>query len=311
VSAPILPYSGNRLDRAAGNRGDPRWIATVLAAPTTRVLPLWQEQCLLAGSPPVPLMLGSEAAQAVVTAADDVVFLGLDGGAGRFAADLSALQREDALRLAGASGAADVRAIVQDLDPATAALIAYGRGLLHWTRQQRYCGACGSRTEPRDGGQARGCVNSACARLLFPRIEPAVIMLVETPDEPRRCLLARHKGAAPGRFAMLAGFVEIGESLEDAVRRELAEEAGVSARSIRYVASQAWPFPAGIMLGFRVVAAGDTTAVDGEELVEARWFTAADLHEYDALRGGLGRPDAIDRFLLRSWLAETHGPTTG
>ena len=141
-----------------------------------------------------------------------------------------------------------------------------------------------------------------CAPVV-PEDQPAVIMLVET-DGPRRCLLARHKGSATGGYSLFAGFVEVGESLEDAVRRELAEEAGVRVTSTTYVASQAWPFPAGIMIGFRVVADDDAVAVDGEELVEARWFTRADLLEHRATRGRLGRVDSIDSFLLRSWLDE-------
>jgi NAD+ diphosphatase len=138
----------------------------------------------------------------------------------------------------------------------------------------------------------------------FPRIEPAVIMLVESARSPRRCLLARHKGSAPGSYSTLAGFVEIGESLEDAVRREVAEEAGVPIGQVTYVASQAWPFPAGLMVGFRARAEDDFVSVDGEELMEARWFTGAELAERVAAGYPLGREDSIDRHLLCSWLAE-------
>jgi NAD+ diphosphatase len=141
---------------------------------------------------------------------------------------------------------------------------------------------------------------------LFPRIEPAVIVLVEAPDPPRRCLLARHSGAGPDSFALLAGFVEIGESLEDAVRREVAEEAGVTLTTVTYQASQAWPFPAGLMIGFSARATSDFTAVDGDELIEARWCTGAELRARRRARGSLDNVDSIGNFLLESWLDERH-----
>src|SRR5215472_12292 len=136
----------------------------------------------------------------------------------------------------------------------------------------------------------------------FPRIEPAVIMLVESEGTPRRCLLARHKGSAPGSYSTLAGFVEIGESLEDAVRREVAEETGVKVGPVTYVASQPWPFPSGLMVGFKARAVDDSIRVDGEEILEARWFTPAELADRAASGYPLGRPDSIDSHLLRSWL---------
>jgi NAD+ diphosphatase len=184
-------------------------------------------------------------------------------------------------------------------------VLAYARGLLHWQRRQRFCGCCGGQCEPRDGGHLRVC--AACATLHFPKIEPAIIVLVELPGEPRRCLLGRHQGAGPGRYSTLAGFVEVGESLEDAVRREVAEEAGVSVRSVRYQGSQAWPFPAGIMLGFRAVAAGPGIEVDGAELTDARWFTEAEVRARIADSGAVPpyRHDSIGRALIEDWLAES------
>ena len=139
--------------------------------------------------------------------------------------------------------------------------------------------------------------DAACGRLHFPRVEPAVIMLVESQATPRRCLLARHKGSAAGSYSTLAGFVDVSESLEDAVRREVAEETGVLVGTVTYMASQGWPFPAGLMIGFRASAASETVSVDGAEVLEARWFTRAQLTEYAAAGGRLGREDSIDRYL--------------
>ena len=197
----------------------------------------------------------------------------------------------------------DIRALVSAVTPATAGMVAYARGITHWHRSQRFCGACGGRTDTRDAGHHRIC--ASCGQLLFPRIEPAVIVLVELPGEPARCLLGRHAGAAPGRFSTLAGFVEVGESLEDAVRREVAEEAGVTVGRVTYQASQAWPFPAGLMAGFTAEALAATIRTDNSEVLEARWFSAAELRARiaDPSAGGPYRVDSIGKFLIEAWLA--------
>ena len=126
-------------------------------------------------------------------------------------------------------------------------------------------------------------------------------MLVENRG---RCLLARHKGSAAGSYSTLAGFVGVCESLEDAVRREVAEETGVPVGTVTYLASQGWPFPSGLMIGFRATALAETVHVDGEEVIEARWFSRDELAQHAAAGGRLGREDSIDRYLLRSWLEE-------
>ncbi|MGW4497112.1 NAD(+) diphosphatase [Micromonospora sp. NPDC004336] len=298
----VLAYGGGWLDRAGELRADPERMAALLADPGSVVLPLWRDRCLVAAD--VPVRLTGDRAAGALAVADQTVFLGLDDGSAVFAADLSGLPEAGAVEAAGADDAVDVRALVGRLGPADAAVQAYARGLLHWHRQQRFCGACGASTEARGGGHVRSCTRADCGRLLFPRIEPAVIVLVEAPGAPDRCLLARHAGAREGAYSTLAGFVEVGESLEDAVRREMAEEAGVAVTDVRYVGSQAWPFPAGLMVGFRATAASERVRVDGEELVEARWFTRSELRERVAAGRPLGRVDSIDHHLLHGWLAE-------
>jgi NAD+ diphosphatase len=130
-----------------------------------------------------------------------------------------------------------------------------------------------------------------------------VIALVESPGEPRRCLLARHARSASGAYATLAGFVEVGESLEDAVRREVAEETGVRIGEVHYQASQAWPFPAGLMVGFRARAITEAITIDHSELAEAHWFSRTELAGYLS-RGPAGTGDSIESFLVGSWLSE-------
>ncbi|MFF7181306.1 NAD(+) diphosphatase [Streptomyces sp. NPDC008121] len=294
-----MHYTGLDLDRAGGRRTDAAWITGLAARPGTRVVPLWQDQCLVRDGAPVTL--GAGEARALLDAVPEPVFLGLDGETAILAADLSGLPREEALTLAGADAAQDVRALVSSIDTAQAGLLAYARGITHWARGQRFCGACGGRAESRDGGHLRVCRD--CGKLLFPRIEPAVIVLVERAGEPRRCLLGRHAGSGPEAFSTLAGFVEIGESLEDAVRREVFEEAGVVVKDVVYQGSQAWPFPAGLMVAFRAEAVSDESVADGEEVVETRWFTPTELRAH--IEAGHGyRPDSIGRFLIESWIAE-------
>ena len=300
----VLAYSGGVLDRAATQRTEPGWVDATLARASTRLIPMWRDQCVVSGEPAVPVIVpaATPAAGAVLNSAAEVVFLGLDDHGGIFAADLSQAGESAAAAAAGGERVLDVRALVGTLSPAEAALLGYARGILYWHRHQRYCGSCGSPTRIGHGGHLRTCQNEACARLHFPRVEPAVIMLVENHGT---CLLARHKGSAPGSYSTLAGFVGVCESLEDAVRREVAEETGVPVGPVTYMASQGWPFPSGLMVGFRATALAQTVRVDGEEVIEARWFTRAELTEYAKAAGRLGREDSIDRYLLRSWLDDT------
>lgn len=264
---------------------------------------MWQDQCLVVGDPPVPVEL--PVAAVADLGPDRLVLLGLDRGAPDFAIDLSDLDLEDALSRARADAALDLRKLFAGLPSSDAATLAYARGLLFWRRQQRFCGRCGSEARSRSAGHLRVCTNDECGTLMFPRIEPAVITLVETTSSPRRCLLARHRASRVGGYSLLAGFVETGESLEDAVRREIYEEAGIVLVTVNYVGSQPWPFPAGLMVAFRATTVDESVSVDGNELLEARWFTQDELRAYSKSTGWLGRPDSIDRVLLTCWLAES------
>ena len=332
---PLLPYNGLALDRAAGWRADDAWLRGVARRPGSRLLALWQDKCLVdaSGLEPVTIPMagagallgpsdegsagtgdGAAAGTAAASAAGtgdaaagtgggrQPVFLGLDGEAGVFAVDLSDAGETAAARLAGASAAVDTRQLFPALDAQRAAALAYARGLLRWHRDQRFCGACGAPSVPGEGGHLRACTGPGCGRLHFPRIEPAVIVVVEAPGAPPRCLLGRHRGAEAGAFALIAGFVDIGESFEDAVRREVAEETGVPVGGIRYAGSQAWPYPSGIMVGFLARAASDAISVDGDELVEAHWFTRAALAAHRAARPRT-HGDSIGTHLLDAWLA--------
>lgn len=301
----VMAYTATPHDRVPGRRGDPAWVVAQLDADDTRVVPSWRDRALLdADGHPVTLV--GEAARTATAAADQLVLLGLDGATPVFAADLSGATEAEALALTTAASSADLRALVGTLTDSVAATHAYARGLLYWHRQTRFCGACGGRTASVQAGHVRECQSPGCERQLFPRIEPAVIALIESPDPQPRCLLARHRGAGPDSFSLLAGFVEVGESLESAVRREAAEEAGVTVSSVAYRGSQAWPFPAGLMIGFVGRAVDSTIEVDGDELVEARWFTRAEVIERIVDGPGSGPVDSIGGRLLRSWAGLDH-----
>ncbi|MGW6686635.1 NAD(+) diphosphatase [Streptomyces sp. NPDC054961] len=311
-------YARVALDRAGGHREDPAWVAAKMASPDADFVPLWNGRCLLDAATGAPLRLRGAAAAATVAAAGQLVLLGTDGqGAdgdadgsggpeaeprGVFAADLSDLGEQEALGLAGAATTADVRDLFAGLTAADAALLACARGLLHWHRRQRYCGVCGSATVSAHGGHVRLCGSADCGVQHFPRIEPAVIVLVQAPGDPARCLLARHRGAPENSFSLLAGFAEIGESLEGAVEREIFEEAGVPVVPVSYEGSQGWPFPAGLMVGFRARATSEVIRVDRRELLDARWFTRDEVRARLAAGHSLGPADSLGHRMLHDWL---------
>jgi NAD+ diphosphatase len=232
-------------------------------------------------------------------AAGPLTFLGLEpSGAGVFAADDLELHPDS-----GASFA-PLRELMAELEPSEAALAAYAVGLVGWHRVHRHCGRCGHATDVEQAGHRRRC--PACGLLEFPRTDPAVTMLVQSDD---RCLLSRRRGAPAHRWSALAGFVEPGESLEEAVAREAREETGVEIVAVEYVASQPWPFPSALMIGFWAfvdpAAAGAAVEADRDELIEARWFARAGLR--DALHDGrivLPPAGSIGNYLISTWLGQ-------
>jgi NAD+ diphosphatase len=174
----------------------------------------------------------------------------------------------------------ELRPLSALLPAAEAGLLAYVRALAVWRARSRHCGLCGARTVPIRAGHCLVCSNPACAEEFFPRIDPAIIVLV---CDGERALLGRQASWPPRRYSTIAGFVEQGESLEDAVAREVEEETGVRIVSASYDSSQPWPFPSSLMLGFRAQAAPGSVVRVGGELEDARWFTRAQLTSGEAL----------------------------
>lgn len=316
-----LKYAGGHLDRAGTHRRDAAWIEAATSRPDARVVAVWRDRILVQASDAAPRAATPALADVAphVEPATTHLFLGLDGDVPVFAVDLSHLP-EDAIECVARECAisdasfVDLRRVGPALTLDDAALLGYARGIVTWHRRARFCGVCGSATEPHQGGHMRRCTNAACATETYPRTDPAVIMLVEhRPDGGApRCLLGRHRRLPPGVYSTLAGFVEPGESLEEAVAREVLEETGVRISSARYAGSQPWPFPASLMIGFRAVAATDAVQVDPEELDEARWFTAEELATFgewgdESAAQRLPRRDSIARTLVDAWMAEVLG----
>jgi NAD+ diphosphatase len=189
---------------------------------------------------------------------------------------------------------AELRPLASELAGSEAGLVAYARALNLWRLNHRFCGACGTPTTASRAGHARRCAR--CERESFPRLDPAVIVLVH---DGERALLGRQAGWAPGRYSTIAGFVEPGESLEDAVHREVQEETGIAAADVTYHSSQPWPFPASLMLGFTARARPAAPELRDGELEDARWFSRAELAAGAAL---LPPPHAISRRLIDAWL---------
>jgi NAD+ diphosphatase len=168
---------------------------------------------------------------------------------------------------------ADLRRLASTLDESQLSLAVHAIALGGWHRRHPMCSSCGARTVVAEGGASRVCPD--CSTQHFPRTDPAVIMLVV--DDAGRCLLGHNGARAEGWFSTLAGFVEPGESLEEAVAREVLEETGVVVADVAYAGSQPWPFPSSLMLGFLATAKTTDIVVDGEEITQARWFTRDEL----------------------------------
>jgi len=298
----VITFSGNPLDRAEPLRRDAAWLRARLADDATRVLPVWRLAPLVRTGDAPALAWARPSLLDGRDAGPEPVFLGVADGVAHFAADLSDL--DDPLRAFGFEEVAhfpELRAVAGLLSPGDAAIAAQARHLVDWHSRHGFCPGCGERTRPRHGGWSRGC--AACQAEHFPRTDPVVIMLV---SDGERCLLGRQPSWPRPFFSALAGFVECGETLEEAVRREVHEEAGIEVGEVRYQASQPWPFPASLMLGCVAGARSREIRVDHAELEEADWFTRDEVRAALALptpRLAVPPPMAIAHHLIRAWVA--------
>ncbi len=283
--AETMAFGGSALDRAAHMRmgADP-------AAANARILPLWQGKLLVDGG-----ALGwLRAGDVLLAGGPPPVFLGLAEGIAWFAQDVPECD---------SAGFEDLRGVMTALSTTEAELAATAKALLQWHASHGFCAACGGPSVPAMGGWQRDCL--ACHAKHFPRTDPVVIMLVLDGD---MLLVGRSPGWAEGMYSCLAGFVEPGETVEAAVRREVAEETGIAVGQVDYVISQPWPFPASLMLGCRGIATSRDIHIDPVEIEDALWLTRAEAAAaLDGTHPRITAPRAgsIARFLISSWVAET------
>ena len=304
-AAPEIPFAftAERLD---GHRQDAAWLATVLEDSATRYVPvtvgpaslhnsyIWQ------GATPRALLLDAKMAAPLRSTAFCCVLLGEVQGRPCFA-----------LGLEGDTALPDVthddlRGVSALLPADELALLGYARAMVHWQRQHRFCGHCGALMQDRRGGHERQC--GACGSQYFPRIDPAIIVLV---TDGARALLGRQPSWPKGRYSTIAGFVEHGETLEAAVAREVKEETNITVQAPRYVASQPWPYPGSLMLGFRAEALDSDVRCNDGELEHAAWFTRDEIAQ--SVDGGLMMPPSrsISYRLIKGWFEEEAGRDFG
>ena len=297
-------FTGNPIDRLGDRRRDEDFMAALLRRPDARLLPM-------RGSRHLVVRDGNGSAAARPRAADapglahalgsrPAVLLGLLDDEPLIAIDLGEADADAPPPLPGTEFV-DLRSAASTMPAAEAAMLAQARGYLEWRRTHLFCGRCGGGCEPIEGGAVLRC--GRCAASHFPRTDPAVIMLVVRQDaDGERALLARNARFGERRmFSTLAGFVEPGESLEETVRRETAEECGLRVRDVRYHSSQPWPFPASVMLGFIAATDDRELRIDGVEIIEAGFYTRAEMRA--AKQHGFELPPAtsIARRMIDDW----------
>ena len=303
---PIM-FANNPLDRAGNLRRDPDWVKAQLADETALFVPLWQLNPLV-----LPEMAQGEGRDvgwlpraALADAVDEqtlTVFLGINRrGKPLFATDISRLSNpEDDGPFRGMGVFEDLRALASagDMPDTELAILAQAKGMLDWHLRHGFCSQCGSPTRMAEAGYKRVCDN--CGAEHFPRTDPVVIMLATHEDA---CLVGRQKGWPDGMFSSLAGFMEPGETIEEAVAREMQEEAGIEINRVRYFGTQPWPFPASMMIGCLAEAAGRDITLDDEELEEARWISREDVRRAMNGDGPIGVPPrmAIAHQLMKAF----------
>jgi NAD+ diphosphatase len=302
----MIPFAGNPLNRASEKRLEAHWIESRLRDPSSLIFPMWRLEPFLLGpensAPPIQLGL-LKPGLADVLAADGApcIFLGLDGDRAVFALDISAAENPTKEGpLAGRGFFRDARAAGQMVSIKEAAIIAQAKALIDWHQRHGFCPKCGAPTRLMDAGYRRLC--DKCNSEHFPRVDPVVIMLATDGDA---CLVGRGKLFPQGMFSALAGFIEPGETIEEAVRRELMEEASVQVGEVSYWANQPWPFPSSLMIGCFAKAESREVKVDQSELAEVRWIerrVARELIEGKRVDGIMVPPPiAIAHHLIRAF----------
>ena len=293
-------FAGSPLDRASDRRSDADWLAAKLAEPGARALAFWNGAPLLKeGEQPALVWISGGLAKSLAVGEERLVFLGLDGDDAVFAVDLEGEADPAAGPLLGLGHFGDMRAAAQALPIPDTGLLSAARSLFEWRKRHRYCSVCGHASRSIDGGWKRVCTK--CKAEHFPRVDPCVIML---PTFGERCLVGRQAAWVVNRFSALAGFVEPGESIEEACAREVKEEAGLTVTALRYHSSQPWPYPSNLMIGLIAEVSDDNAVPDQSELEAVKWLTRSEARDLvDGRLEGVSAPPpfAIAHSLIRDW----------
>ena len=308
-----LQYAGMHLDRGDALRRCPETLDQFWSNEQCRIIPVLENLNLFTlasndNRPTEAIIRTRLEISAFLEQAQHPTFLGIYDEIPYFSVEIHP-QYQEALTTHVAGKFINLRSHSPHLEKTTAALLAYARALTYWQRQNRFCSYCGNTLNATHGGHVLECSNSKCNQSIYPRTDPAVIMLVERVNDSGtlECLLGRQSQWPHKAFSTLAGFVEPGESLEEAVRREVFEEAGIRTGEVRYIGSQPWPFPSSIMLGFIAEATSSKITLDTHELAVARWFSISDLKSFGEWREDSDNfkhypQDSISRFLVDYWM---------
>jgi NAD+ diphosphatase len=298
----IYTFAGNPLDRVSQRRQDAAWVASLLDDPETRLLP-FRELKPVVREPAATGIDWQPAAswRGAIHGGATLVLLGIGEGRAYFALDAGSAPALDG----AAETTADVRTLAAAIPGPEAAILAEARSVLDWHARHGFCAQCGTPSAISSAGWGRRCPN--CRAHHYPRVDPVVIMLAVRGE---RCLLGRNRRRVGTRYSCLAGFMEPGETIEEAVRREVLEESGIAIGRVRYLASQPWPFPSTLMMGLLAEAVSEEIRIDPEELAEARWFERDEVRAMversrsdDSIPGvaTLPPPLAIGHQLARRW----------
>mgnify|MGYP002631614616 CR=1 FL=1 len=317
--AETVTFGGSGFDRAAELRTNGQQLADYLALSTTKVLPVWRSKPLIHGESSDRLQFLPPDHTVFKDAKEAPIFLGLDHGIACFARDISGWQapQTDTAKIGAFiddseqrhpdlppdQRFAELRRIMTRLTARDAELAAMAVGVFAWHRSHRFCARCGSKSAISNGGWQRAC--PACKAQHFPRTDPVVIMLI---TRGNLVLIGRSPGWPEGMYSLLAGFMEPGETIEAAVRREVAEETGVTVGAVKYLASQPWPFPSSLMIGCHGDATSEEITIDPKEIEDAKWVSREDIMQAWATRSATmiaARKGAIAHFLIKNWLSDS------
>ncbi|MBB43897.1 MAG: NAD(+) diphosphatase [Rhodospirillaceae bacterium] len=295
-------FAENDFERTTEKRADAKWFKRTFMSPGAVFLPIWRKHNFIdqkTASPKAAYLTRQELPEFQYQE-ENIVFLGFRNQVPYFSIDLSYLENpEDNHLLAKKGKFLDIRKVGLQLPRNDGGALAYARALVHWHQTNQYCGRCGSKTETQSSGHVRKCKNSSCSAEHFPRTDSAVIMVVSRGE---KICLARKPGWSPEQYSILAGFLEPGETPENAVVREVKEEVGLKVDNVRYHSSQPWPFPTNLMLGYFSEAQSDKITIDNCEIEHARWFSREELTPEALLYQKKPQSVSIARRMIADWV---------